>query len=291
MSSVKIDFPVQTDDAPATFAAHLYRARGRRRGILQVLVHGVSYDHRYWDAARINGEDYSYTGYMTERGYDVLAVDLPGVGASSRPGGDAVGFDYTADALARAVAEVRDRLGGNTLVALAGHSLGSLVAIHTQIRWETGDFLIDTCTGYVGATFPSPHGPGVREESWKEPYASHDAEHRARVFYHSPNADPDVIAYDNNTLRNSIPRRIWQDSVTFRDAPDRSGVEKVKCPVFIQLGEFDPVLPAKFAEEERALWPADTTVIVEQVEGVGHSLNLHRDPARGWRSIDRFLRS
>ncbi|WP_345448544.1 alpha/beta hydrolase [Arthrobacter gyeryongensis] len=291
-ASIQFDFPVQTDDGrAASFAGHLYRARGRRRGILQILVHGVTYDHRYWDAGRINGKDYSYAGYMTERGYDILAIDLPGTGASSRPDGDAVCFDYVASALADAVTQVRKSLGGNDLVALVGHSMGTYLLVHTQARWPVADFLVSTGTGYSSADLPSPHGPGTREKALLEPYSTFSTEDRARVFYYPPATDPEVIAYDNATLRTSIPRQIWKDSIRYRADPQEAGLMDVKCPVLIQLGEYDPVLPGRFLDAERRQWPLDTTVVTDQVEGVGHSLNLHRDPERGWSSIDRFLRN
>lgn len=292
MSGVRIDFPVQTDDdSSATFAGHLYGARGRRRGLLQVLVHGATYDHRYWDADPTNGGDYSYAGYMAEQGYDVLAIDLPGTGASSRPDGDAVCFDYLADALARGVLDVRERLGGKDRVAMVGHSLGTYVVVHTQARSSVADLLVSTGTGYSSSGLPSPHGAGVREKALEEPYSSLPAERRAQVFYHAPTADPAVVAYDNRELRTAIPRRLWQDSITYRADPVAGGLSKVACPVLIQLGEFDPVLPGRFAEAERAQWPAGASVVIEQVEGIGHSMNLHRNAERGWRSIDQFLRA
>ncbi|MFE5838782.1 alpha/beta hydrolase [Arthrobacter sp. NPDC056493] len=291
-ASIKLDFPVHTDDGTAaTFAGHLYRAEGRRRGILQVLVHGVTYDHRYWDAGRINGMDYSYAGYMTARGYDILAIDLPGTGASTRPDGDSVSFDYVASALAQGVTRVREFLGGHDLVALVGHSMGTYLLVHTQARWPVADFFVSTGTGYSSADLPSPHGPGTRERALLEPYSTLAPADRARVFYYPPATDPEVIAYDNSTLRTSIPRRIWKDSIRYRADPEEAGLMKLTCPVLIQLGEHDPVLPGRFLETERQQWPLNSLVLTDQVEGMGHSLNLHRNPERGWTSIDKFLQN
>lgn len=292
MSSVTFDFPVRADNAPtATFAGHLYRAQGPRRGILQVLVHGVSYDHRYWDAESINGNDYSYVAYMTEHGYDVLAIDLPGTGASTRPGGDSVGFDYVGEALAAASRQVRDHLSSGDKIAWIGHSLGTFVLVYAQARWPVADFLVSTGTGFSSSLLPSPYGPGVREQALSQPYPSLAPEHRSRVFYHHAAADPDVMEYDNRTLRTSIPRRIWKDSIAVRNDTALAKVADLTCPILIQMGEFDSVLPGKYARTERGQWPADTEVTVETIEGMGHSLNLHRRPERGWQSIDKFLQT
>lgn len=48
-------FPVEFDDGRGVLAGHFHPARGERHGVLQVLVHGTSYDHRYWDAGRFDG--------------------------------------------------------------------------------------------------------------------------------------------------------------------------------------------------------------------------------------------
>lgn len=292
MSSAKLDFPVRTDsESDATFAGHLHRALGSRRGVLQVLVHGVSYDHRYWDAETINGTRYSFVDYMTERGYDVLAVDLPGTGDSTRPPGDSVGFDHVGEALSVAAVQVRDQLGRGDKIALIGHSLGTMVQVYTQAHWPVADFLVGTGVGFSSSLLPSPHGPGVREQALLDAYPLLPPEHRSKVFYHHPTADTAVIDYDNRVLRTAIPRRIWKDSIEVRDDKTRAGVGEIACPTLIQLGQFDPVLPGQYAEQERAQWPAPAEVSVESIEGMGHCLNLHRHPERGWQSIDRFLSS
>src|SRR5208282_5538800 len=91
MNEQKMDFPVEIDGATdSKFAGYFYPAQGERREVLQVLVHGVSYDHRYWDAGTVNGQDYSYARYMAAQGFDVLAIDLPGAGSSSVPKGSSV---------------------------------------------------------------------------------------------------------------------------------------------------------------------------------------------------------
>ncbi|RYE38279.1 MAG: hypothetical protein EOP24_47370 [Hyphomicrobiales bacterium] len=82
LKAQRFAFPVEIDGALGnSFAGYFYPSGGDRRGILQVLIHGNSYDHRYWDAGIIKGRDYSYVRYMTAQGFDLLAVDLPGVGA------------------------------------------------------------------------------------------------------------------------------------------------------------------------------------------------------------------
>lgn len=290
----QIDFAVDlAGDTAAVISGHFHPARTRARRVLQVLLHGNSYDHRYWDVGPINGIDYSYARHMSERGYDVLAVDLPGTGSSAKPPGDTVTLESVGAALA-SVVEVMRRAdgplrGAADRVVLVGHSLGAVVAVHTQARWKSGDIVVVTGTGYSSHTAPSPFGPNGRQEAMKTEYAWLPADLRRRAFYHPPTADDAVIAFDNRTLRTSLPRRLWADCLHARHDAYLSGISDIACPVYIQLGDHDPIMPSSNAAHERACWPRDTEVQVESLDSIGHCFNLHRNHDEGWAGIDRFL--
>jgi pimeloyl-ACP methyl ester carboxylesterase len=287
------------DGSTDTFIGHYYPAHPSRKGILQVLLHGNSYDHRYWDAGRHNGVDYSYVRYMTARGFDILSVDLPGTGLSSRPHGDNVALASVAKGLASGLANLR--AGQSHIsdsfdrIALVGHSLGAVLSVYTQGRWAPADRVVATGTGYFPDRGPSPFGPGVREQAMSEHYAYLTAEVRRKVFYHLPSADPDVIDFDNNVLRTMLPRRLWSDALLARDDPDTSGVKRVLCPIYFQLGEYDPIMPSTYATAEAEYWrqqaPHATDVRIDRLDGVGHAFNLHLNHEDGWKAIDHFLTS
>ena len=283
---------VLCDDAQqADFTFHRFTPGSGRLGILQVLIHGNSYDHRYWDADPVNGHEYSFVDHMVGLGYDVLAVDLPGAGPGRRPDADGIGFAHLGEALSSAVARFRAELGASTKVALIGHSLGTILAVYTQAWWPVADAVVGTGVGFSSSLLPSPYGSGVRERLLLEPYADWPSDLRRQSFYYEPNADPAMIEYDNDVLKTALPRRVWAESIAVRNDRDRAGLGRITCPVFIQLGEFDPVLPGEFAETERNFWPHDVEVTVEQLDGAGHCFNLHRNPQHGWNRIDAFLRA
>ena len=294
IDSQQIDFAADIADcANLVFSGHYYPADKPSRRLLQVLVHGVSYDHRYWDAGRINGSDYSYVRYMTERGYDILAMDLPGTGSSPRPNGDSVTIESVGKALANVIETVRGSGGPlETIidqVALVGHSLGTIVSVYTQAWWQPADLVVATGTGYFPWRDPSAFGPNGREEAMKDEYACPTPELRRRAFYYEPMADPEVVEFDNRFLRTSMPRRLWADALQARDDLAMAGISEVSCPVYVQLGEHDLIMPGSLARQERECWPAATEVIVEQVDAIGHCLNLHLNHVGGWQAIDRFL--
>lgn len=81
-------------------------------------VHGAAMDHTVWALQ---------TRYFAHHGRNVLAVDLPGHGRSDGPALDSIG------ALADWLARLLDALGVER-AALAGHSMGSLIALEAAAR-------------------------------------------------------------------------------------------------------------------------------------------------------------
>jgi pimeloyl-ACP methyl ester carboxylesterase len=92
-------------------------ARGQR---LVVLLHGAGADHSVWALQ---------SRWLAWHGANVLAVDLPGHGRSDGPALTDIGA--LADWTARLIAAV-----GAEKAALAGHSMGALIALETASRWS-----------------------------------------------------------------------------------------------------------------------------------------------------------
>lgn len=287
-------FPIPIDGAPDThFAGFLYEsAPSSRRNVLQVAAHGTSYDHRYWDAGVINGNDYSYVRFMNQHGFDVLALDLPGVGASDAPPDGA----FTVRAVGHALSSLINSLRGSDAVLgreferviSIGHSLGSTIGVFAEANWPAADALIVTATGHYPLRPKNSWKPGQREALFADPYALVPPELRFK-FYYQPQADPEVIAFDNETLRTRIPSQLWSDCVDLSNDPVAAGVADVKCPVYIQLGEHDSTLPARYADEERACYKSAAEVIVDPLSDIGHDFNLHLNRASSWQGILAYL--
>ncbi|WPU09499.1 alpha/beta fold hydrolase [Pseudarthrobacter oxydans] len=288
----KLNYPIEiAGQGSLRFAGHFFPAQADKRGVLQVLVHGNSYDHRYWNAETVNGQDYSYAAYMTGQGFDVLAIDLPGVGESDRPEGHSVSLQAVGSAISDLVASLKkpDTIPGHKFdhVALVGHSMGASISVYAEARWPSADSLIVTATGFFPDRPRSAWAPGVREALLGDPYALVPQPGRLK-FYHAPQADPDVISYDNTVLRTPIPSGLWSDCIALQDDP-KAGFADVTCPIFIQLGEHDPILPARYAEEERAIYSSASDTTVDAIPDIGHSFNLHLNRQRSWTGIKDFL--
>jgi pimeloyl-ACP methyl ester carboxylesterase len=82
-----------------------------------VFIHGALHDHSVW---------IQQTRYLAHHGQAVLAVDLPGHGRSAGP---ALGVEEAGQWICECVEAV-----GLQRVALAGHSMGSLIALEAAAR-------------------------------------------------------------------------------------------------------------------------------------------------------------
>jgi pimeloyl-ACP methyl ester carboxylesterase len=105
---------------------------------LVVLVHGAQLDHSVWALQ---------SRYLAHHGYSVLALDLPGHGRSAGPARNSIEAlaRWTCGAVTAACAAAG--LDGVPRTVIAGHSMGSLIALETSaIRppWLGGIGLIAT---------------------------------------------------------------------------------------------------------------------------------------------------
>ena len=305
-NSIKVDklaFPVTLPDgSAATIAGYLYYHGSFRDRPLQILVHGATYNHTYWDFRDVNGAAYSYARYMAapERKYAVLAIDQLAAGDSTHP---ANGLGVTLLETATALKQVLDamRSGANPLgyafqrIALVGHSAGSINAILVQSMPNPADALVVTAARHSTSL---PFSPGIQAVFPYVPvlsalsYFTLPDSFRQQLFYYTPGADPAVIAADNASAD------VWtggQVPSTFGAflyplaAPEIDRVSHVTGPVLIQLGQFDALFPAGNDADETALWT--THPDVQTISGVGHDFNLHLNRLESWEGIASWLGS
>jgi len=290
----RIDFPVRLSDGNTyTIAGYLYHRGDVRGRTLQVLVHGATYNHQYWDVPTINGHNYSYARFMADNGYALLAIDQLGTGLSSKPDGDFVTLAETASSLHQVLVQLRGTrspLGyAFNAIVLVGHSFGSINSILVQGTYHDADALVVTGLGHVPHELPIP--PDLIPILAQYPYFGLPPEVRGALFYYAPDADPQVIAYDNANLADLLTRGQLFTTFAAIFNPDADQVAAVTGPVLVQLGENDALWPAKFADGEAAYWKSASSITVQGLPQVGHDFNTHLDNRTGWRLIDQWIRA
>jgi pimeloyl-ACP methyl ester carboxylesterase len=289
----RLTFPVTlTDGNTYDVVGYLYSKGSYRHRPLQVLVHGLTYTHEYWDMPSFRGVDYSYARYMASKRYAVLALDMLGTGESSRPDGDFVDLAQTADSVHQVIEEMREPGGVFTTpferIALVGHSNGTITNTFVQSVYGDADALVNT--GFAFTPHPIPGDPAEMAALLGTPYVSLPPSVRTSLFYDVPSADPAVVAYDNASLADTCTRGQFLDAFTVSADPSLAGVADVTSPVLIQLGDRDVLHPESYAAADAALFTSAESVTTSVVPFTGHSLNGHYSAMVGWWQIDRWLR-
>ncbi|HVW42217.1 MAG TPA: alpha/beta fold hydrolase [Amycolatopsis sp.] len=179
--------------------------------VLQLLVHGATYDHTYWDFPGFDGR-YSYVRTQNAGGYATLAIDQLGVGRSSHPPSALTTQLASANAVHDVVTAARAGEFGPafTKVALVGHSFGSLTSwLEAGTYHDVDGVLVSGASHSLGAValariathvrpaqldpVTAPRVPPLDLGYLSVPGA------RADVFYYLPNADPAVVQQDEAT--------------------------------------------------------------------------------------------
>ncbi|GJL55312.1 MAG: hypothetical protein NPIRA02_24440 [Nitrospirales bacterium] len=270
---------------------------------VQTLIHGLTYDHRYWDIGRANNGNFSYARFMAKKGFVVLALDLLGSGQSPMPRGDSINITESTFTIAQVLFRLKS--GNNPLgrafkhVILVGHSLGGVLSVRTLGTFpHAADKLI------VMAWAFAPHvvlPPDLVQAALVNPYVQLPSPVRTNLFYLPSQAEPRVIQFDNTFLADQTPRGIFRqglplleamargnaDDVTFTKNFSRSN--RVRVPVLIQLGEFDVIAPARLARQEARFYPRAPRVNVQRLANIGHVFNFHVTNRKSWNGIVGWL--
>jgi pimeloyl-ACP methyl ester carboxylesterase len=286
----RVTFPVTlSDEQTYSMVGYLYYHGSYKHRPLQVLLHGSTYNHEYWDVPRINGHKYSYARHMAEDGYAVLSLDQLGSGESDKPDGDFLTVQEAASGLHQVMSSLRahDAPLWHSFhkIFLVGHSLGSVTAIYSEGTYGDADGLV--ITGQAVTPHPLPFDQATIDELLKQPYPTLPPDARAAFFYYAPTADPDVIDYDNLFVRDTLPRGLILSALPLLFDPTQIRAHLIPEPVLVQLGDNDLTAPASLAPSEAAYYASAESVTVATLSDIGHDFNLHRRGLGADRRVDR----
>ena len=137
-----------------------------------------------------------------------------------------------------------------------------------------------------------------------QPYIDMPGFLRAGLFYYQPQTDPDVIAYDNANLANTMPRKQFLDLLGVHADITQRGpggmttstrTQEITVPVLVQAGMQDlAIAPASTVDNpptEAGFFPNSPSVTVQKLDGIGHGFNGHYTHAESWDGIDAWLQA
>jgi pimeloyl-ACP methyl ester carboxylesterase len=223
-------------------------------GVAGVLIHGAAFDHSVWQWQ---------SRHLAHQGFSVLAPDLPGHGRS--PG------DTRRDikALARWVIALADAAGFER-VHLAGHSMGSLVALEAALAFPQRLHSL----ALVGTAAPMAVGEPFLAAARDRSPAALDMEAtwgHARHAQLATSAVPGVTLLGASRSLNgrSAPGVLDIDLSACRDyAPDAGKIAALRVRTLVVGGKRDQMTPMKAGQALAAAIPAARFVALD----AGHSM-------------------
>lgn len=230
-----------------------------RGGRLAVLVHGAGLDHTVWAWQ---------SRWLAFRGWNVLALDLPGHGRSAGPPLTDIG------AMAQWLVTVITAAGADT-AALIGHSMGSLVALEAAALAPTRvDGLV-----LIGSAPTMPVHPDLLAAAQANLQSAIDMVNLWGYGYSagmggSPAPGVWMVGAGERILQRAGPGVLYADLAACNGY--RGGLERaaaVNVPTLLVSGERDQMTPLKRARQLAAAIPAARLLVLA---GAGHMLLAER---------------
>lgn len=278
---------------------------GTHPRVIQVLVHGTTYDHGYWDLPGF-GSRYSYVRHTVARGYAALAIDRIGVGRSSHPLSALTTFDADVETLHQVVRAVRSPGfpgGAYPRVVLVGHSFGTLVAESELSEHHDAEGIIATgwlaglpkpvpTAGLIARSHSAPLDPAFAGRGLDPGYLT--TRPGTRAFFHQAGTyDPAVLAADERRKQTYTIGELATFATAALDGP----TEQITGPALLVLGEHDVFFcgPTDCSTGDRvrrgqaAHWRSASSLHVSVQPGAGHDIGLAYNNTAGFAAEDTWL--
>ncbi len=262
---------------------------------VQLLVHGLSYDHQYWDWPQ-SPQTYSYTRSATDAGYATFSIDRLGDGISDHPvDGSSVTAESGAYVLHQIVQDLRAGTIGHTAftkIITVGHSYGSITSAYEAATYHDvdGTILSGLLHDYTPASFtaaandfyPATSDPKFASSGLNNTYLTTVPGTRTQLFFNTANASQAVIAEDEALKQTGTTGEVGSFTAAGPLTP------QISVPVLLVMGDSDYLFcdPASglpctnkndiLARESSHFSPQAQLEAYVQPNS-GHDLNLHKN--------------
>lgn len=236
-------------------------------------VHGAGMDHAVWTL---------FVRYFARNGYNAIAPDLRGHGRSA-------GVALTSiEACAQWLLGLFDALGLGA-VAVAGHSMGSLVTL--QAAADGADRV--RAIALLGFGYPMAVGAPLLDAARANDHAAVDM---MTIWGHDFGAQIGGHQVPGLSITNVTKRRLEaaRPGVIYADlnachayAGGEAAAAKIRCPVTLILGDRDRMTPVRGAREFASRFARAN---VEMIAGCGHGM-MEEKPEQTHRALVKALAS
>jgi pimeloyl-ACP methyl ester carboxylesterase len=269
---------------PVEIAATLHLPDDMPDGPLHLIfaVHGGGYTRSYWNP-KFADESYSFARYFTGRGKAVLAIDMLGMGQSSRPEPESRLSRMTiASAHASALDQAVRALDRPVSVTGLGHSMGGLMII-TQAAAHLG---LDRVCVIGWANEPMVLGDmdvaTLQAGLIPSGYLATPREPMRKLFYW-PDVPQELIDADEAN-GSTTPACLGRDSLT--PGIVHAAAAQIAVPVLVVQSEID-TSPAP--DKELAYFSASPSTELQRLDKAAHCQNFATNRRAHWFAVDGWI--
>lgn len=292
--------------------------KGKAPRLVQLLVHGATYAHNYWDFPdpTAGTNRYSYVVAATNAGYATLAMDRIGIGQSSHPLSVLVDLNSNAHVVHEVIQALRNgRIPGPkgtrpafSKVIAVGHSLGTAALWLEATRHHDADGVV--LTGFThkqnadgaprvgGSMYPSNLDPKFSLLGYDPGYLTTRPGTRYQLFYAPAQADPAVVAVDEQTKETATDGEFATFGAAVATPLD------ITVPVLLVMGQIDGLFcsPEKggancssaeglVRDEGPYLGPRVPSIEGYVLEDAGHDINLMLNAPEFFTAAQEWIRA
>lgn len=247
-------------------------------------VHGGGYSRLYWHPTFAD-DSYSFARWFTDHGKAVLAIDMLGMGESTRPEPeDRLSMASIASAHAAALEQVVASLGRAVSVTGVGHSMGGMMIIAQAARhpaldrvavlgWANEPMVLgDTDVEQLQAgLIPSGYLPTPREPM--------------RKLFYWPDVSPALIEADE-AHASTTPATMGRAALTAGIVHGEAAA--ITVPVLVVQSEID-TSPAP--EREPGYFSAAKKVELQILKDAAHCQNFAGSRVEHWQALNDWIES
>ncbi len=274
------------------------------RDEIDLLVHGGSYSRVYWDFP-VDPDRYSHLRRTAAQGRAAMAIDLVGVGQSSKPLSAAVTNVFAVHQVIQWLRTTRGYDG----VTVIGHSLGSATTILEAATYQDVDRLIVTSFLHpfntvglapaVASLYPATLDDKFRGDGLDPGYITTIPGRRGPLFY-TAEADPEVIAADERTKDIVSAREMAFSFEQLLTPSQLNATGQVTAPVLVVVGQQDALFCGPptgidcssehtVAAHERPFYGQAAELSVRVVPRTSHNIALHPTVDESFEAISKWI--
>lgn len=249
---------------------------------LILAIHGGGYHRAYWDPPFADAS-YSFARWFTDQGKAVLAIDMLGMGQSSRPEPESrLSSAIIAAAHAEALRQVVARWGAPVSVTGIGHSMGGMMLIAQAADFPEMDRVAILGWANEPMVLGDTDVASLQADLIPSGYLATPRPPMRRLFYWDdvPLALIEADEADGSTTPATLGRAALTPGIV-HDAAAR-----IKVPVLVVQSEID-TSPAP--QKEPAYFSASPSVTLQMLNGAAHCQNFAGTRTQHWRQLNGWI--